>query len=231
MKQKYFWLLIIFSLAACVLHALMLISPFNNYALTSGAKIVLFTLFPLIYLRFAKDGSFKDFFKLRGGDKKFIKISCALGAGVFAVIWIAFFFVRWFIDRSMVLEALHNNGITRDNFFLVFIYVVLINAALEQLFFRGFVFGILHRHSKGLKAFAHVYSSVLFSVYHIPILREAVTPAMMIFCVAGLVAAGLIFNALVVRCKCITGALIVHISANFALNTIVLYYLFGYIRR
>jgi membrane protease YdiL (CAAX protease family) len=225
MKTRNLTLLIIFSLAACILHALMLISPFNNYALTSIAKIILFTSFPLIYLRFTKSDRFKEFFKLKGGDKKFIKISCMLGLGVFAVIWFVFLFIRQFIEREMVIGALGNNGITQGNFFFVFIYVVLINAALEQLFFRGFILGTLHR--KNLKTFAHIYSSLLFSIYHVPILREAVTPAMMVFCVIGLIAAGLIFNVLAVKCKCITGALIVHVSANFALNTIVLYYLFG----
>ncbi|MCL2637386.1 MAG: CPBP family intramembrane metalloprotease [Oscillospiraceae bacterium] len=222
MKNKVF-LLIIFSLLACVLHAIMLYSPFNQYAFTSITKIVLFTSFPFIFTRFCKDLKFKDFFIFKG-DRKNVKISLLLGLGVFAVIWIVFLFIRQFIEREMVIGALANNGITQSNFFLVFIYVVLINASLEELFFRGFIFETLYR--RNMKILAHSYSSLLFAVYHVAILREALSLPMMIFCIAGLVAAGLIFNALVVKCKCITGALIVHISANLALNTIILYYLF-----
>jgi membrane protease YdiL (CAAX protease family) len=225
-KHKNASLLVITALIACVLHAVMLHTEFSYYALTSVVKVVLFVSFPLLYLKITRERRFKYLFSLKG-EKRNIILSFALGLGVFAVIWAVFLFLQSFLDEAMVTGALENNGINESNFFFVFIYVVVINAALEELFFRGFIFGILHRHGKGLKTFAHVYSSLLFSIYHVPILREAVTPGMMVFCVIGLIAAGLIFNALVVKCRCITGALIVHIGANFALNTIMLYYLFG----
>jgi membrane protease YdiL (CAAX protease family) len=222
-KIKSALLLTIAALCACALHTIILHTEFSYYAFTSALKIVLFISFPLIYLKFSRERKFREIFSLKG-DSKNIKRSFALGGGVFAVIWIAFFFLRQFIEKDMVTGALETNSIDGSNFFLVFIYVVLINAALEEFFFRGYIFDTLHR--MGYKKYAHVFSSLLFAVYHVAILREAVSPAMMIFCIAGLVAAGLIFNGLVVWCRCITGALIVHISANLALNLIIVYYLF-----
>ncbi|MDR2531718.1 MAG: CPBP family intramembrane metalloprotease [Oscillospiraceae bacterium] len=222
MKHKSAIFITVFSVSACALHTLMLHTQFSNYTLTSIAKIILFVFFPLIYIKILKERRFKDLFSLKGNSKN-TKISLALGFGVFAVIWIAFLILRPFIEKEMIIGALDNNGITRNNFFLVFIYVVLINAALEELFFRGYIFDTLYKMN--YKRYAHLYSGLLFAVYHVAILREALSPGMMIFCIAGLVVAGLIFNLLVVWCKCITGSLIVHISANLALNLIILYYL------
>ena len=145
---------------------------------------------------------------------------------VFAFILFAFMIIQPFLDETMIVDTLKNNGITSGNFLFVFIYIVLINAALEEIFFRGFVF--LTLYNKGFKSYSHIYSCLLFSVYHIAILNNAVTIGMLIFLTAGLAVSGLIFNGFVLKCKNISGSLIVHISANFALNLIIgVYYLFN----
>jgi len=132
--------------------------------------------------------------------------------------------LRPFLDQAMIVDALAKNGITSTNFPLVFIYVVLINAALEETFFRGFVFMTLYRLN--YKRFAHAYSCLLFAFYHVAILNNAVAPGMFILFIIGLAVAGLIFNYLVIKCKNVGGSLVVHISANLAINLIVyVYYL------
>jgi len=126
----------------------------------------------------------------------------------------------------MIIDALENNGITRGNFPLVFIYIVLINAALEQIFFRGFIFLTIHR--KGFKFYAHIYSALLFALYHVAFLYSAVSLGMLVFLTAGLVVGGLIFNYFALICKSISGSLIIHIGANLSLNLIVaVHYLYG----
>ena len=222
-KQKSALFLTILAFIACALHTILLHTQFSHYALTSIVKIILFTFIPLFFIKISKERKFKELFSLKG-DSVNIKRSLALGFGVFAVIGIAFLFLRPFIEKEMVTGALAANGINESNFFLVFIYVVVINAALEEFFFRGYVFETLYKMN--YKRFAHTFSSLLFAVYHVAILREALSPGMMVFCITGLVAAGLIFNALVVWCKCIAGSLVVHISANLALNLIIVYYLY-----
>ena len=218
MKKRNIWLLTILSFITCALHAIMLNTPFNFYLYTSIFKIIVFLLCPVIYFGLSKDGKIKDLFFVKG-DKKNIKFSFILGLVVFAVIMVAYMILHSFLDKEMIVGALAHNGITAGNFAVVFIYVVVINAALEEIFFRGFVFLTLYHMD--YKRYAYVYSSFLFAFYHVAVLNNALLPGMFIFCIAGLVGAGLIFNALAIRCKNITGSLIVHISANLALNLIV----------
>jgi len=227
MKNKPILLLTLFSLIACALHAGMLQTPFNAYLYTSAFKVVVFLLCPIVYFRVSKEGSLRELFSLFSmhGDKKNIRFAFLLGFGVFSFIVLMFVLLRPFLDSKMIVEALAENGITPRNAIFVFLYIVVINAALEQFFFRGFVFMSLYRMN--VKGYAHVYSAVLFSFYHIPILIHALSPGILLLCTVGLVAAGLIFNALVVKCRSISGALIVHISANLALNLMIgVFYVF-----
>jgi len=225
MKNKKIWLITIFALCACGLHALMLRTQFNYYLYTSAFKVLLFILFPVIYFMLTKDGKFKNILSLKG-DKKTIRISCIIGFCVFAFIQLAFMVLRPFLDEAMIVGALENNGISSGNFPLVFIYIVLINTALEELFFRGFIFLTLYR--MGFRVYAHACSCLLFAFYHVAILNSAVTLGMLIFLIFGLAVAGLIFNYFAMKCRSIIGSLIVHISANLSLNLIVsIHYLFG----
>ena len=221
MNNKNILLITLFSLAACILHAAMLQTPFNAYLYTSIAKVIIFILCPALYCLVTKDGKFRDMLSLFSmhGDKRNILFSLLLGLGTFTFIVILFTILLPFIDPAAVADALAANSITYRNAIFVFLYIVVINAALEQFFFRGFVFLYLHR--KGVKRYAHGYSALLFALYHVPILFHAVSPGILILCTAGLVAAGLIFNALTLKCNGIGGSLIVHISANLALNLMI----------
>jgi|GEM_PF-597526 len=220
LKNRNIQRIIICSLIACVLHATMLHTPFNDYLYTSIFKVFMFILAPFMYCKIAKDAAFTDLlslFKMRG--RKNMLIAFALGFGTFAFIIIVFTLLLPFFDRAVIVDALAENGITPYNAIFVFLYIVIINAALEQFFFRGFVF--VQMYQIGFKRFAHGYSSVLFSFYHIPILFNGLSVEMLIFCTVGLIIAGLIFNTLAVIFKSISGSLIVHISANLALNLMI----------
>jgi len=214
----------IFSLLACGLHALILHTPFNHYAVTSAFKVFVFMSAPILYFLISKDGRFKDIATLKG-DNKNIKIALIIGASAFVFIQVLFVALRQFLDETMIVDALADNGITGGNFPLVFIYIVLINAALEQIFFRGFIFLTIHR--KGFKLYAHVYSAALFALYHVAFLYSAMSLGMLVFLTFGLVVAGLIFNYFALVCRSISGSLIIHIGANVSLNLIVTMYLYA----
>jgi len=220
MKNKHLWLVTIFSLVACVLYASILFTPFGSYLYSSAFKVLLFVSCPLIYYRFILKEKFTSYLFVKG-DSRNIRFSIILGVCVFLIIWGAYFLLRPLIDHQLILEALDANGITGSNIHFAVIYIVLINAALEQVFFRGFVFMTLYRMD--FKGYAHVYSSLLFALYHVPIIWGGVSAGIMLLSVLGLVAAGLIFNYLAVKCRNLVGSIIVHVSANLALNTIALY--------
>ena len=168
MKNKNVLTLTIFSLIACALHAIMLHTPFNDYVYTSAFKVIVFILCPIIYFRVSGNGNFKDLISLfKMKDKGNLKFSFILGFGVFAFIVAVFMILQPLFDSAMVVDTLAEYGITPGNAVFVFVYIVVINAALEQFFFRGFVFMSLYRMN--FKRYAHAFSSLLFAVYHIPI--------------------------------------------------------------
>ena len=218
--MKRLVIITVLSLTACILHALMLQTPFNDYLYTSAFKIAAFIFFPFIYFHVFHEGKLKDLFSMFSvKDIKSPKIPVFLGLGVFIFIMIGFIILNPLTDPLMVNNALYDIGITAGNAVFAAVYIVVINAALEQFFFRGFVFISLYRMN--FKLYAHTYSSVLFALYHVPVLFNALTPLMLILSTAGLVAAGLIFNLLVIKTNSLSGALIVHISANLSLSIMI----------
>ncbi|MDR0271724.1 MAG: CPBP family intramembrane metalloprotease [Clostridiales bacterium] len=214
MRNKNVWIITAVSLGACILHAAMLHSPINSYLYTSFLKVAFCILAPLIYFKIKKENFIKNIFAK--GDKKYLKLSLALGFGTLAVMLIGFLILRPFFDDAMIVDSFATFGITQSNFIVVFIYVILINALMEEIFFRGFVFMTLHRLN--VKRYAHIYSALLFSVYHVTILSNAVSPAIFVFFVTGLAASGLLFNFLTIKCKNIIGSQIVHVCANIGIN-------------
>ena len=226
MKMKYAVMIIFFSLIACVIHALILQTPFNDYLYTSMAKVILFVLCPLMYFKVSKEGTFKELLSLfLVEDKKTLKLPLILGVIVFIFIVVAFIILQPLIDPVMVDDALADVGINSRNAIFVVMYIVLLNAAVEQFFFRGFAFMALYQMK--FKRVAHLYSSVLFAVYHIPVLYDALEWGMLALATIGLVVAGLIFNFLAIKCKSLIGPLLVHISANLALNLMIgIYFVF-----
>jgi len=211
------------SLLSVGLYFAVMFSPFNDYVFTSALKAVIFFFCPFMYFKVSKTEKFRSLFEK--GSKKQTRRSFGLGLGIIAVIFGLFVVLKPFLDSEMITSQMDGYGVTSSNFIFVFIYIVIINAALEEIFFRGFIFKTLYDSSNSsLKKYAHIYSSLIFSLYHIPMLNGAMSFGIFVFLLFGLFVAGLIFNAIVVKCENIIGAIIVHISANIALNLIVVYY-------
>ena len=223
LKNKNVLLITVFSLIACMAHGAMLYTPFNTYVHTSAAKVVLFMLVPFMYFKISKDGKFTGLFTIKG-DNKSIKQSIILGIIAFVFIIIAFPVVRPWLDSYMIIETMSNVGITADNYIFVAMYYVFVNVALEELFFRGFVFLTLYRMN--YKIYAHVYSSLLFSVYHIAIISGGITTGLLLLSVIGLIIVGLMFNEISRRCQNVVGSIIIHASASLAIGLIGFYFLY-----
>jgi len=214
------------SLLACILHALLLNVDLGPYAVTSALKVGLFAALPIAYILIGKKGNagqIKSLFFVKA-ESKSIRLCLGLALMVFGVLMIAFVILSPFLEKEMIVEGLSQTGINGGNFPFVFAYIVLINAATEELFFRGFVFLMLFK--AGYKAYAFVYSSLLFSLYHVFIINDLMEMWIFAVLMAGLVCAGLIFNELTRRCNSIFGSLIVHISANLAINMIGVHYFY-----
>lgn len=108
-----------------------------------------------------------------------------------------------------------------DNYLLVSLYIVFINCTLEELFFRGMC--VLKLEENSNRTFAILYSSILFAVYHIPMMSNIFPTYLTLICLFVLLLAGIIFAMLNSKTKNIYNAWIVHACTNIALQY------FGYV--
>lgn len=196
------------------------------YLYKSILKVILFLVVPMGYfLRYNEEYThLKKLFIPRKSD---IKLAIILGASVYAVILLAYIVLRNFIDLSSIRESLTSSiGVNVDNFLYVAIYIALINSLLEEFFFRGFAFLILKENAGRL--FAYVFSALLFALYHVGMTSGWFSWSIYLVAMSGLFAGGCIFNYLNEKSENIYPSWLVHMFANFAINTVG-FILFGLI--
>ncbi len=214
-KKAVLWAIIVV-VTACLLMALveLILSP--TYMIKSIYKIVLFLLLPFGYVLCFKRSDFK---KLFIPDKRSLIIALAMGAAVYILILGAYFTLGRFFDFSQVTSTLEERlGVMRGNFVFVAIYISLINSFLEEFFFRGFSFLILKK-SFGRKL-SYIFSAGAFSLYHVAIITGWFTPLLFILLIIALFIAGIIFNWFCEKSNTIYPSWLIHMCANFAINTI-----------
>lgn len=197
-----------------------------NYFVKIPIKIVFFLIGPILFFIINKK-EFREFVKLfRFNNKKILK-SLLLGVLMYLLLILGYILLNDVIDFSNVTNSLTNGmGITSDNFIYVFIYISIINSFLEEFFFRGYGFITLKNHSN--RKFAYLFSSFIFSIYHIGMLFEMFDFWVLIILLFGLIIGGFIFNYLNERNNNIYSSWFVHMFANLGINTIGLI-LFGII--
>lgn len=211
--------------AVCLAMAMVEIVLAPGYAAKSGIKALLFLAVPVLFLLASRKGSGlsaqrKDtvlsLVRMKPGGWRF---SGLLAAGTFMGIVGAYFLLGELFDFSTVVPALEENlGIRRDNFIWVALYISFINSLLEEFFFRGFAFLTL-LHATG-KRTAYLFSATSFALYHVAIMNGWFSPGLMILLIGSLFAAGMLFDWLDEKKGSILPSWMVHISANFAINTI-----------
>jgi len=206
-------LIVMFSLVAMgIVDAV--ISP--QYFIKSAIKIVFFLLVAIAYLLLTKNEHLKSIFIIRKRDLLF---SLLFGICVYIFILAAFFITRNVFDFSNVTKSLTGSvGVTKDNFIYVAIYISFINSLLEEFFFRGFAFLILQKYAN--KRFAYLFSSLAFGLYHVAIMENWFNIGLFALLIVSLVLAGCMFNYIDDKTKSIFPSWIVHMFANFSINTV-----------
>lgn len=194
------------------------------YAVKSIIKILFFLVVPLLYFCKNKDGHIK---KIMIPNKKGLVGSLLLGVGIYTVVFGAYLISRKFYDFSSIGDLLSKNvGVTGDNFIFVSLYISFFNSFLEEFFFRGFAFLYIAEYW-GRKT-AYLFSSAMFGIYHIAIMTGWFSPILFILAMLGLFVGGCIFNYLDEKNENIYNSWMVHMFANFAINTVG-FILFGII--
>ena len=146
------------------------------------------------------------------------KIGALLGciALFFVGIGILFLIFTKQINWDGVRESLiTKEGLTKQNCFFVFGYIIVVNSFLEEAFFRGFFPGLFKN-----KAIGAVISALLFSAYHIGIIGAWFNILVFLVCIIGLAFVGLFLQWLSKKYETIVADWMVHASANIAINVI-----------
>lgn len=187
-----------------------------DYAIKSVIKIVLFLLAPVLYSMYDKNLQLKSVLKFK---KKDIKLTVGLAVAVYVVVLSAYFVTKNIFDFSGVTKSLESNiGVTGDRFIWVALYISFINSFLEEFFFRGFAFLTIRRLTT--RRFAYVFSALMFTLYHIAMMGGWFSIWVYIIIMVGLFVGGLIFDYLNERNETIYSSWMVHMFANFAINTV-----------
>lgn len=203
MKSRTYSILLAVTLV-CAVMALVetVIQP--GYLIKSAIKLALFL------------GTVLAFRPQRLLSREGLRTGLWLGAGIYILLLIAFFLFRPFIDLdSIAAGLLGKEGVDRENFLWVALYISLVNSFLEELLFRGLAYLELRQHTR----FAGVFSAGAFALYHIGILDGWFSPWIYALCMTGLFVGGLIFNRLD-REGSILPSWLAHAAANLAINTI-----------
>ena len=217
-------LMIALIVAFCVLMAVIDGILKADYFIKSIIKLVMFLILPALYSFCDKEIDIKKVFI---PEKKGIKPVILLGVSVYITILGGYLLLKDVFDFSSVTGALTKNiGVTGENFIFVSLYISFVNSLLEEFFFRGFAFITLKRITG--RRFAYLFSAAVFAIYHIAMMIGWFSMDVFLIIMAGLFAGGLIFNYLNEKSGTVYPSWLVHIFANFAINTVG-FILFGII--
>lgn len=184
------------------------------YPVKSALKLAVFLGGAGLYVLLTRDlGPFQSFRRPQR-----IKLAALLALGVLVFLLGGYLLLSPWLDLSAIPENLAaKEGITRETFPLAAAYITLCNSLLEEFFFRGFAFLTLYR--AGYTKLAYGFSALAFALYHVSITSNWGSPVLILLMVAGLTAAGLLFNWLD-REGSLLPSWLVHMGANLGTNSV-----------
>ncbi len=208
--------IIIIIVLACIVMAFVEAVLAPGYALKSVMKLILFLILPVIVLRKQKDIDIVGLIKLKRNK---LLLPILLGIGVYLFIIVAYYTIGSLFDFSQVAKAITaSSGVGKMEFVWVSLYISLVNSFVEEAFFRGIGFLVLGSFTS--RRFAFLFSAAAFSLYHVAIMSSWFSFSLFLLLLISLFIAGLLFNWLNEKYKTILPSWMVHVCANFAINTI-----------
>jgi membrane protease YdiL (CAAX protease family) len=123
------------------------------------------------------------------------------------------------VIRQIVSQTKTNQGFLE----IVLLYIPLVNALGEEIFFRyGLFMGIT---DLGHERTAMLFSASLFSLYHLSIIASWISFPLLLASLAGLFIAGLFLNHIASRDRHILGIYLIHGLVNFLIISLSLQFL------
>lgn len=205
-----------FSLLLVIVLSFVTLTDFFNwgYWYKSSFKLILFIFIPYLYLSMNKLSNL-NLLKIK---KKEVYQFGMYALFIYIITLLGYFIVRNWVDFSNIPETLEKTlGITRENFIYVALYIPIINALIEEFFFRGFIINYFRKYLKA--SLTVLLSATLFALYHIAIILTWAPPLIIILAILGLFLVGIVFGIIAYKKKSITHTYMLHFAANLAINT------------
>lgn len=186
-----------------------------NYLSKVLVKLILFSLFPIVYVLRTGENFIKDSFVHE--KKGFgVKLSHILGILVFIILIATFYLIKQYMNIDILISEFElKYKINHSNILYYGIYLAFINSLLEEFFFRGFIF--LNLKKLGMKRMAYLSSSIAFSIYHVGNFQNWFNIWVFVLATTGLFVGGIIFNYLDDKEHTFLNSWFVHICADIAL--------------
>ena len=193
-----------------------------QYFVKSAVKFALFVALPLLYFVVIKNNP-----RYLKPNAKGIWLAISLGVALYIFIVGAYLLFQNVFDFSGITTSLTGDiGVTKENFLFVALYISFVNSFLEEFFFRGFAY--LQLKELTTRRFAFILSASTFALYHVAMMIGWYAWPLFLLTMIGLFVGGAIFNLLNDRYQNMYTSWIVHMFANFGINTIG-FMLFGII--
>lgn len=215
-KRKQIITIVVIISICCAIMAVVdgIIQP--DYTVKSAIKILVFLIAPVIYSLCDKELNLRRIFRR---NKKGVGLTIGLAVGVYLIILGAYYAGKDIFDFSGITESLTANiGVTGERFVWIALYISFINSFLEEFFFRGFAFLTIKKLTS--RKFAYIFSSFMFALYHVAMMIGWFSIGVYFITMVGLFVGGLLFNYLNEKNETIYNSWMVHMFANFAINTI-----------
>jgi membrane protease YdiL (CAAX protease family) len=215
-RKRNCWMVVLIIILACGIMAFVEAVMAPGYIVKSAIKLVLFLILPMLVLNRQKEVAILNILKLKG---KKLLYPILLGIGVYVFIIAAYYTIGRLFDFSKVADAITgSSGVDKKEFVWVALYISFVNSLLEEFFFRGIGFLVLSRFTS--RRVAYVFSAAAFSIYHVAIMSSWFSFYLFLLLLVSLFAAGLLFDWLDEKSSTIYPSWLVHMCANFAINTI-----------
>lgn len=189
------------------------------YGLKSMAKVILFLGIPYLYLRFEQfDAGQKlnKLFRLKKRQRRvLLQILLAGAAIIVAANLLAKPLITAFGIAGIMAEIKARAHTTTRVFVSAMVHIPLVNALVEELFFRGFLF--MHVAEQGYPRSAMLGSASLFTIYHLAMFHHWFPWPVLVMIMGALFLAGILLNHMLLKWKSILAVWLLHGLANLAI--------------
>ncbi|HBP38022.1 MAG TPA: hypothetical protein DD640_04645 [Clostridiales bacterium] len=210
--------IILLSCCACLVFfwVARVIQP--SYPVKATIRLLLFLGAPLVFWILRRRLSLGEILRRllpRRNQLKQLGLILIAGAALILLAnWLVDPLCRLFGVESIVAEISSRSQTNQERMIKAMIFIPLVNACGEELFFRFFC--VLELDTLGYQRLALIFPAVLFSLYHLAIIRSWFSPALLILVLGGLFLSGLVLGLLVRRDRHICGVWLLHGLVNIA---------------